>query len=76
MTTGLLKCVPWLPRCVFAWGNFKVIKEQKRDLALEKLFKNPKVIAFNKNGSPKHPLYAPSIEQLAPYTTPKTQLSI
>ena len=42
---------------VFAWGNFKIVKDKKRDLELFNMFQNAKCIGQNKNGSPKHPLY-------------------
>lgn len=43
---------------VFAWGNFDVIKKKGRDLNLLELFPDAKVLAKNKNGTPKHPLYS------------------
>lgn len=42
---------------VFAWGNFKIVKAQKRDVELSKMFPNAKCILKNKNGSPGHPLF-------------------
>lgn len=43
---------------VFAWGNFTVVSQIKRDLEMHKIFPQAKILAKNKNGSPKHPLYA------------------
>lgn len=45
-------------KVVFAWGNFKVIQEKNRDVAMSKIFPQAKILSANKNGSPKHPLYA------------------
>lgn len=42
---------------VFAWGNFKVVKDLKRDIELQQMFPNAKCITRNKNGSPGHPLF-------------------
>ena len=41
-------------KIVFAWGNCK-----ERPLWIENLVKNPLCFGYNKNGSPKHPLYLP-----------------
>lgn len=40
---------------VFAWGNFKIVKQ--RAASIYGYFKNAKALHINKNGSPKHPLY-------------------
>lgn len=45
---------------VFAWGNFKIIKETKRDKQLAEMFPNAQALFINKSGSPKHPLYCKS----------------
>ena len=42
---------------VFAWGNFNIVKDNGRDAELKVMFPNAKAIGFNKNGSPKHPLF-------------------
>lgn len=40
---------------VFAWGDFKVVRERAKELI--KMFPDAKALHINKNGSPKHPLY-------------------
>lgn len=45
---------------VFAWGNFKVVKQCRRDKELSEMFPNAMALFINKNGSPKHPLYCKS----------------
>jgi len=45
---------------IFAWGNFKVVKELNCDKELTQMFPNALCLAQNKNGSPKHPLYCKS----------------
>jgi hypothetical protein len=55
-----LKC----KEVVFAWGNFDIVVEKSRDIALTQLFPNAKCLIKNKNGSPRHPLYVPSTIQL------------
>lgn len=50
---------------VFAWGNFKEVVN--RAASLTGYFKNAKVLAVNKNGSPKHPLYCKSDSKFIPY---------
>jgi hypothetical protein len=42
---------------VFAWGNFKIVRDKKRDVVLTEMFPVAKCIAKNKNGSPGHPLF-------------------
>ena len=42
---------------VFAWGNFDVVKDFKKDIELSTMFPDAKALHLNKNGSPKHPLY-------------------
>jgi hypothetical protein len=44
---------------IFAWGNFKVVKQFGRDEMMIKLFPEAKALVINKNGSPRHPLYVP-----------------
>lgn len=41
---------------IFAWGNFKIVKEAERDKELEEMFPGAKCFGFNQNGTPKHPL--------------------
>ncbi len=53
---------------VFCWGNFKIVKETKRDQEIIKMFPDAKVLGLNKNGSPKHPLYMPSDTKLISYS--------
>lgn len=45
---------------IFAWGNFQVVKDLKRDKELIKMFPNAKALIKNKDGSPRHPLYVSS----------------
>jgi len=45
---------------VFAWGNFEVVKQCRRDKELSQMFPNAMALFINKNGSPKHPLYCKS----------------
>jgi len=42
---------------IFAWGNFKIVREVGRDVELIKMFPQAKALIINKNGSPRHPLY-------------------
>lgn len=42
---------------VFAWGNFKIVTVQRMDIYMVGWFPNSKVIGYNANGSPKHPLF-------------------
>lgn len=46
-------------KVLFAWGNFPIISQTKRDQKMKTYFPKALVIAHNKNGTPKHPLYAP-----------------
>lgn len=55
---------------VFAWGNFPIVAEKERDKKMHRLFPNAKVLAFNKNGTPKHPLYVPLNTRLNSYYKP------
>lgn len=48
---------------VFAWGNFKIVKETYREIEFSKMFPNAVCLHINKNGSPKHPLYCKSDTQ-------------
>lgn len=52
---------------VFAWGNFKVIREFGRDKELKGMFPKALTIGLNKNGSPKHPLFQPGKSVLKPF---------
>ncbi len=52
---------------IFAWGNFKIVKKEGRDLKMKELFPQSKALHINKNGSPKHPLYCKKTTQLTPY---------
>lgn len=46
---------------VFAWGNFDVVKTTGRYWEIKQMFGDEAmVLANNKNGSPKHPLYCKS----------------
>lgn len=45
---------------IFAWGNFKIVKERARDLDLMMMFPDAKALVINKDGSPRHPLYVSS----------------
>lgn len=42
---------------IFAWGNFRVVSDLKRDLEIFDMFPRAMALQVNKNGSPKHPLY-------------------
>jgi len=52
---------------VFAWGNFKVVRDLGRDHELMKLFPKALCLGINKNGSPKHPLFIKGSTKLIPY---------
>lgn len=52
---------------VFAWGNFKIVKDLKRDLDMYRMFPEALCIRQNKNGSPVHPLYQPGNSILKPF---------
>jgi hypothetical protein len=56
---------------VFAWGNFKVVKEMNIVKEMCKLFPNAKALHVNKNGSPKHPLYCKSNTLFIDYKGPE-----
>lgn len=45
---------------IFAWGNFKVVKDTEMDIEMTSMFPDAKCLSMNKNGSPKHPLYCRS----------------
>lgn len=42
---------------VFAWGNFKIVRDHKKDRELTAMFPDAKIICRNDNGSPGHPLF-------------------
>lgn len=52
---------------VFAWGAFKIVKETGRDKELIKMFPRAKVLGFNKDGSPRHPLFCKGNTRLIPF---------
>ncbi|GGG49449.1 hypothetical protein GCM10011414_19070 [Croceivirga lutea] len=52
---------------VFVWGNFSLVYEQQRNRKLKSLFPNANVLAYNKSGSPKHPLYIKANSSLIPF---------
>lgn len=52
---------------VFAWGNFKIVRQQGRDAELVELFPNALCLKQNKNGSPMHPLFCKGSTPLIPY---------
>lgn len=54
---------------VFAWGNFKIVRDMRRDQAVSQLFPKAKALVINKNGSPKHPLYVPYSAKLVEFPT-------
>ena len=50
----------WGEKCkdvIFAWGNFKVVRDFQRYKELSEMFPDALCLGMNKNGSPKHPLY-------------------
>src|ERR1044072_5112454 len=56
---------------LFAWGNFK--QAEQRAIVVSNMFAKPKVLGFNKNGSPKHPLYVPANVIPVPFHTQSQQ---
>lgn len=52
---------------VFAWGNFQIVKDFRRDQELSVLFPDAKALIINKDGSPRHPLYVPTKTTLIKY---------
>ena len=66
---SLLKVAAKCKHVVFAWGNFKIVKDELMDIELKKLFPNALALHVNKNGSPKHPLYCKSITKLVNFQT-------
>lgn len=59
---------------VFAWGNFRIIRELGRDVELREMFPNAKALHINKNGSPKHPLYCKDESKFISYINSKNKL--
>lgn len=57
---------------VFAWGNFKVVRDKKRNEELVIKFPKAKVIGLNANGSPKHPLFIKGKTILTDYSSSGT----
>lgn len=55
---------------IFAWGNFEIVRNEKRDIELSVMFPNAKALHINKNGSPKHPLYCRADIIPVPFTSP------
>ncbi len=49
---------------VFAWGNFRIVQDFKRDKELIEMFPEALIIGLNKNGSPKHPLFCKGMSNL------------
>jgi hypothetical protein len=52
---------------VFAWGNFRVVRENQRDVELVEMFPNAKCIIKNQNGTPGHPLFKKGSSTLIKY---------
>jgi hypothetical protein len=52
---------------VFAWGNFKIVRDMGRDKELMEMFPRAKTIGLNNNGSPKHPLFQKGTSVLINY---------
>lgn len=52
---------------IFAWGNFKIVRDSGIDKKLSEAFPDAKALYINKNGSPKHPLYCKSDIKPVPY---------
>lgn len=56
---------------VFAWGSFKEAAERAKEIISNfTKFHQPKCIAQNKDGSPKHPLYCKSDSTFIPFVYP------
>jgi hypothetical protein len=51
----------------FAWGNFKVVRDTRRDEQLTRMLPNAWCLGKNKNGSPKHPLFCKTDTKLIKY---------
>lgn len=51
-------------KIVFCWGNFET---HGRDKIIQELFKDVYALKINRNGSPAHPLYLPSVTKLISY---------
>lgn len=57
-------------KIIFSWGNFKIVRDNKTDIKLYKMFKSAYCLIQNKNGSPRHPLYVPYNTKLKKFLMP------
>jgi hypothetical protein len=54
-------------KIVFAWGNFPIVRDLKRDKELVRMFPDAEALIINQNGSPRHPLYVKSNTKTVKY---------